>query len=108
MRPEVPVQLRFGANNPFVGAEPLQMSPTDVGNDTEIRLCYFGKILYIARMRGPCFDNGKAMLFSQTEERERQPNLIIEIALCGERGESGFRHGATELFGGCFAVGTGQ
>ena len=65
---EAIIELALGAAYPFDGAEALEVRPTDVGDESVVGLCDGAELIDIPRLAGAHLDEGKLMLWGETQE----------------------------------------
>ena len=73
--------LCFCLQNSVSVTKVLQMTGSDICNDTGFRLCNFCKSGHFAKITDSHFQNCDLILISQSEYSKRKPQLIIKIPL---------------------------
>ena len=80
------------------------MGMSDIGNDPVIRHGHFGKHLYFPYMAGSHFYNGYFMFLLYTEQGERNPDMIVQVALGGQDVVLLGKNRGNKFLGGRFTV----
>lgn len=101
-------QPAFFVSNTGKVAEELEVLAANVGNDAVAGLDHFHQGCKLAGMVGASFEDGGLMAGIESQEGERNANVVVEACFTRERGELLPKDGSDEFFGGGLAVGAGD
>ena len=102
------VKLPFGGLHPLFVSEAFEVCLADVGDDAVIGFCDTTQGGYFARGAGPHFDDTEFDAGGHGQQRQRDADVIVQVALCGIYPVFLRQDGMYELFRGGLAVGTGD
>ena len=92
-------QLALGRLDRLERADPGQVDRLDRGDHPDPRLGHPGQVGDLAADVHPHLEHGRLVLGAEPHERQRQADLVVEVALVAEGPEAGREHARDGLLG---------
>lgn len=105
---EEAVELGLGMDNSFKRAEALEVGLADIGDKAKVGLSDSTQGIDLARMAGSHFDDSHLGIGRDSEDGERDAEMIVEITSGGMGAILAREDGKGKFLGGSFAVGAGD
>ena len=105
---QIIVKKALGVLDAFVTAEAFQVSLAHVGNESQVGLGHGQQGFQVLGMAGTHFHNGNLGAGTNLEDRERDANLVIEVAFRSAHAVGSAQGCLDQFLGGGFAVGAGK
>ena len=101
-------QLGFGLRDPLDGTQALQVRRADIGDDADARLGQTAQARDLAEIVHAHLEHDALDLRRQLQQRQRQADLVVQIAFVALRGVALFQHIRHDLLGGRLADAAGD
>jgi len=101
-------QFAFCLGHALKRTQAFQMRRTDVGDQSYVRLGNFRQAGDFARVVHAHFQDHEALIRAQAQKRQRQANLVVQIARRGQGRRAGRKRGRCQFFSTCFTGRTGN
>jgi len=105
---QVAVQLAFGLLHTLERSKTFNMGFPNVGDQSVIWLGNVAQKIDFAKVIGTHFNNSNVVFFINAQYGKGYANMVVEVPLGGEQFVFLTEHGCNQLFGGGFAIWSGN